>query len=186
MYEGEVVSLRRLEPADADVIVDFWNDYQLRQYFPNPFPKTLSEIQEFIASRNQGFAGRWVFTFGIEDKVDSNLVGFIDLSNINWINSTGMVDNFVIFDRENRRKGYGKDAMRLLLDFAFNIIGLHNVCLYVYRFNNQAIQFYEKFGFSLVGHLREAGFVDGKRDDTVIMDIIKSDFIERYGVLSKM
>ncbi|MFW9847706.1 MAG: GNAT family N-acetyltransferase, partial [Candidatus Thorarchaeota archaeon] len=86
----------------------------------------------------------------------------------------------------NRGKGYGRDAMLLILDFAFNIIGLHNVCLYVYRFNQHAIQFYKNFGFQTVGSLREAAFVDGKRDDTVIMDIIKSDFVERYGILPKM
>ncbi|MHA1907970.1 MAG: GNAT family N-acetyltransferase [Candidatus Thorarchaeota archaeon] len=185
MYEGEIVKLRRLEVNDAEIILKYWNDYQLRQYFPNPLPRTLGEIQDFISSRNQGFAGKYVFTFGIEDKATGKLVGFIDLSNINWISRTGMIDNIVIFDVNNRGKGYGKDATLLLLDFGFNIIGLHNVSLFVYAFNKHAISFYEKIGFQRVGALREAAFIDGKRDDSVIMDIIKTDFIQRYGVLPK-
>ncbi|MBD3407112.1 MAG: GNAT family N-acetyltransferase [Candidatus Lokiarchaeota archaeon] len=183
MYEGDTVSLRRLEPSDADIFFEYWNDYQLRKNFPNPFPRTLEDIQDFITSRNKSFAGRWVFTFGIEDTTNGALVGFIDLSNINWISRTAMIDNIVIFDKEKRGKGYGKEAMLLLLNFAFNIIGLHNVCLYVYRFNQHAIEFYKNFGFQIVGNLREAAYIDGKRDDTVIMDIIRSEFIDKYGHL---
>ncbi|MFW9927645.1 MAG: GNAT family N-acetyltransferase [Candidatus Thorarchaeota archaeon] len=185
MYQGETVKLRRLELEDADIILEHWNEYQVRQYFPNPLPKTRKEIQDFISSRNDGFAGRYVFTFGIEDKTTRKLVGFIDVSNINWISGTGMIDNLVIFDKNNRGKGYGKDAMLVLLDFSFNILGLHNVYLFVYKFNQHAISFYEKIGFQKLGFLREGAYINGKRDDVAIMDIIKSDFVQRYGILPK-
>lgn len=185
MYSGELVKLRRLEIEDAAAILEQWNNFELRQYFPNPFPKTHKEIQEFISSRNEGFAGRYIFTFGIEDKEIGTLVGFIDISNINWISGTGMIDNLAIFDKNNRRKGYGKDAMLVLLDFAFNILGLHNIYLFVYKFNQYAIRFYEKFGFQMVGFIREGAYINGKRDDVAIMDITRNDFIQQYGVLAK-
>ncbi|MFW9805624.1 MAG: GNAT family N-acetyltransferase [Candidatus Thorarchaeota archaeon] len=185
MYNGENVKLRRLELEDADAILEHWNEYQLRQYFPNPFPKTHKEIQNFISSRNEGFVGRYVFTFGIEDKSTQKLVGFIDVSNINWISGTGMIDNLVIFDKNDRGKGYGKDAMLVLLDFAFNILGLHNIYLFVYEFNQHAISFYEKIGFQKLGFLREGAYINGKRDDVAIMDIIQRDFVQRYGILPK-
>jgi RimJ/RimL family protein N-acetyltransferase len=98
MYQGELIRLRRLEVEDADIILEHWNSFELRQYFPNPFPRTHKEIQEFILSRNEGFAGRYVFTFGIEDKETRKIVGFIDVSNINWISGTGMIDNLAIFE----------------------------------------------------------------------------------------
>ena len=73
MYQGELVKLRRLEIEDADDILEQWNNFELRQYFPNPFPKTHKELQEFISSRNEGFVGRYIFTFGIEDKKKGHL-----------------------------------------------------------------------------------------------------------------
>jgi RimJ/RimL family protein N-acetyltransferase len=185
MYEGEIVRLRRLDLKDADVLFEFWNDYKLRQYFPNPFPRTHNELQDYISSRGEGFAGRYSFTFGIEDKSTGKLVGFVDVSNINWISGTGVIDKLAIFDKNNRGKGYGKEAMIVLLDFAFNILGLHNIYLFVYKFNKTAINLYEKIGFRIVGSLREGAYIDGKRDDVVIMDIIKADFLQRYGILPK-
>ncbi len=185
MYQGELIRLRRLEIEDADVIFEQWNNFELRQYFPNPFPKTYKEVQEFISSRNEGFAGRYIFTFGIEEKETGRIVGFIDVSNINWISGTGMIDNLAIFDKNNRRKGYGKDAILVLLDFTFNILGLHNIYLFVYKFNQHAINFYEKIGFQMVGFIREGAYINGQRDDIAIMDFTKNDFIQHYGVLAK-
>ena len=96
-----------------------------------------------------------------------------------------MIDNLAIFDKNNRRKGYGKEAMLVLLDFAFNILGLHNIYLFVYKFNQYAIRFYEKFRFQMVGFIREGAYINGKRDDVTIMDITRNDFIQQYGVLAK-
>ena len=42
-----------------------------------------------------------------------------------------------------------------------------------------------KIGFQKVGFLREGAYINGKRDDVIIMDIIKNDFIQQYGVLPK-
>jgi RimJ/RimL family protein N-acetyltransferase len=162
MYQGELIRLERLEVEDVDVILEYWNNFELRQYFPNPFPRTHNEIEEFILSRNEGFTDRYVFTFDIEDKETGKIVGFIDVSNINWINGTGMIDNLAIFEKGDRRKGYGKDAMLVLLDFAFNILGLHNIYLFVYKFNQHAIRFYEKIGLQIVRFLREGAYINEK------------------------
>jgi RimJ/RimL family protein N-acetyltransferase len=184
MYEGTQVRLRRLEPEDTDVLLQNWNDYQLRQFFPKPFPKTQQEIQEFIASRSNGFAERYIFTYAIEEKSSGALVGFIDLANLNWLDRTAMIDNVVVF-AEHRGKGLGKEAILLLLDFAFNIIGFHNVHLYVHRFNEKAIGLYEHIGFRKQGLLREAAYLNGRRDDVVIMDIIREEYVQTHGVLRK-
>ncbi len=185
MYEGEIIRLRRLVSDDAMTILENWNDYSLRRFFPHPYPRTLSEIEEFIQSRNEGFKDRYVFTFGIEEKTTGKLLGFVDLGKISWVSSTGCIDNIAIFDHEDQGKGYGKDATKVLLDFAFNILNLHHVHLYVYATNIHAINFYETFGFKKQGTLREAAFLNGQRDDILIMDILKPEFLERYGILPK-
>ncbi|MFX1273374.1 MAG: GNAT family N-acetyltransferase, partial [Promethearchaeota archaeon] len=59
---------------------------------------------------------------------------------------------------------------------------LHSVYLWVEAFNNRAIRFYEKIGFKSQGRLREMGCRDGERHDVVIMDILKTDFLGKYGI----
>ena len=78
----------------------------------------------------------------------------------------------IIGDEENRSKGYGTEAMKLLVDYGFNILGLHNIDLNVFEFNKQAIKAYEKVGFKEYGRRHESYFLDGKFYDEISMEII--------------
>ncbi|MFW9817755.1 MAG: GNAT family N-acetyltransferase, partial [Candidatus Thorarchaeota archaeon] len=82
-------------------------------------------------------------------------------------------------------KGYGSDAMTVLLDMAFSVLNLHSVYLWVAGFNERAIRFYEKIGFVNTGKLREMAYRNGQRYDVVTMDILRSEFLEKYGILPK-
>lgn len=81
-----------------------------------------------------------------------------------------------IGDEENRNKGYGAEALQLLLDFGFNYQNMHNIHLTVKSFNERAINCYKKIGFKEYGRRRESEFVNGKYYDRVYMDILDSEF----------
>ncbi len=185
MYEGEKVRLRRLEPEDASVILTHWNQYELRQYLPTLLPISQEDMSRYIESVSEAFSKRSKFTFGIETKDDSALVGIIDLAKISWISRNGEIGIFAVFHPNYRGKGLGKDALIVLLDVAFSVLNMHLVYLWVASFNNRAIGFYEKIGFETQGKLREMAFRDGQHHDVVIMDILKSEFLEKYGILSE-
>ncbi|MHA1925097.1 MAG: GNAT family N-acetyltransferase [Candidatus Thorarchaeota archaeon] len=185
MYEGEKVKLRRLEPEDSASILTYWNQYELRQYLPTPLPTSQDDMLRYIESVNEAFSKRSKFTFGIETKDDSTLIGIIDLTNISWMSSNGEIGIFAIFHPNYRGKGLGKDALVVLLDIAFSVLNMHTVYLWVASFNDRAIGFYERIGFKTQGKLREMAYRDGQRYDVVIMDILKTEFLEKYGVLPK-
>ncbi|MFW9802834.1 MAG: GNAT family N-acetyltransferase [Candidatus Thorarchaeota archaeon] len=185
MYVGESVRLRRLELEDADAIMTYWNQYELRQYLPTPLPTSSDDMSQYIKSANEAFSKRSKFTFGIEAKEDSTLIGIIDLANISWMSRNAEVSIFALFHPDYRGKGYGKDALVVLLDMAFSVLNLHTVYLWVASFNNRAIGFYERVGFKTQGKLRDLAFRDGQHHDVIIMDILKSEFLEKYGVLPK-
>lgn len=73
-------------------------------------------------------------------------------------------------------RGYGQEAVRLLLDYGFNVLGLNSVELGVYAFNRRAIRCYEKVGFQQTGVRRQARIVAGIPHDTISMDILSSEF----------
>lgn len=174
--------LRRLNPDDAPTILPHWNVYELDRYLPISLPMTNEDMIRYIENVNEAFENSSMLTFGIETLEDGQLIGIISLGSISWISRFGEIGHFAIFDLERRGRGYGADALRVLLNVAFSVLELHSVYLWVEAFNNRAIRFYEKIGFKSQGKLREMGCRDGERHDVVIMDILKTDFLGKYGL----
>lgn len=85
-----------------------------------------------------------------------------------------------IEDKEYLSKGYGTEAIRLLLDYGFNYMNLHSIKLHLMSFNERALKCYKKCGFKETGRIRENRFINGKYYDTIAMDILESEFSESY------
>jgi RimJ/RimL family protein N-acetyltransferase len=107
---------------------------------------------------------------------DSDLL--IGNCGFNWTDPVKRSGEIGIFigDKENRGKGYGAEAVRLLLEFGFNVLNLHSICLTCFSFNGEAAACYKKCGFSEAGRKREASFCNGKYCDVIIMDILENEF----------
>ncbi len=72
-------------------------------------------------------------------------------------------------------RGYGTEALRLLLGYAFDVVGVHRVTLEVFDFNTRAQRVYEKCGFVREGVQREALYWDGQWHDTIVMAVLAGD-----------
>jgi RimJ/RimL family protein N-acetyltransferase len=72
-------------------------------------------------------------------------------------------------------RGYATEVCRLMLGYAFDVLGLHNVMLQTYAPNPAAVRAYEKAGFRLVGHRRGAMRIGRERCDIVYMDATPDD-----------
>jgi RimJ/RimL family protein N-acetyltransferase len=81
-----------------------------------------------------------------------------------------------IGEREYWGKGYGKDAMRIMLRYAFMELNLHRVSLNVYEYNPRAIRSYEKAGFTVEGRQRQALNRDGRRWDMIYMGSLREEW----------
>ncbi len=103
------------------------------------------------------------------------MIGDIGLDGIRW--SQG--DTFVgisINDREYWGKGYGTDAMRLILRFAFVELNLRRVTVNVFEYNPRAVSSYAKVGFKQEGRLRAYLNRDGRRWDVLYMGILREEW----------
>jgi diamine N-acetyltransferase len=114
-----------------------------------------------------------ILAFAIHDAADGELVGVCSLEGIdhNFLRC-----EFGIFVGQRRGTGIGSDATRLALDWAFTMVGLRNLMLESYAFNEQAIRAYERAGFRLIGRRRDSVRALGRRWDAVLMDAIAADF----------
>ncbi|HYI24143.1 MAG TPA: GNAT family protein, partial [Thermomicrobiales bacterium] len=101
-------------------------------------------------------------------------IGNVALQDIDYRSRTAEFGIY-IGEPDCRGQGYGTDATRLMLDFAFNILGLNNVMLRVYEYNPGAIRSYEKAGFREFGRRRKAQFMDGRFWDVIFMECVAHD-----------
>ena len=115
------------------------------------------------------------FGFVIRTLADDRLVGFVGLGGIDWNNGNGWV-GIGIGAREDWGKGYGTDAMRIMLRFAFSELNLHRVSLSVFADNPRAIRSYEKAGFQVEGRARQVVNRDGRRGDEVFMGVLREEW----------
>lgn len=104
------------------------------------------------------------------------LIGSISLHNIDHLNRNAYIGIF-IGGKENRGKGYGSEAVRLILDYGFQTMNLHSINLTVHADNYGGIRCYEKVGFREAGRLPEALFINGKYVDKIYMSILESEFL---------
>ncbi len=111
--------------------------------------------------------------FTIYDRRDGEAVGTSALMNVDYAHGRA---RFGILLGERRGQGLGTEATRLTLDWAFHVMGLRNVMLEVFPWNEAAIRAYERAGFRHVGRRRDALASGGRRFDEVIMDAIPEDF----------
>jgi diamine N-acetyltransferase len=84
---------------------------------------------------------------------------------------------------ERRNQGLGTEATRLVLDWAFTVMGLHNILLVAFSWNLPAIRAYSKAGFREIGRRRGAVVTYGQRHDQVLMDAVADEFTD--SVLAK-
>jgi RimJ/RimL family protein N-acetyltransferase len=121
--------------------------------------------------------------FTIYERGNWRPIGNLDLRDIDFRNRTAGF-GIAIAEADSRGKGYGTEATRLALDYAFTALGMHNVMLTVFAFNPAAIRAYEKAGFHEIGRRREAKWMGGKLWDVIYMDCLATEFASP--VLSKI
>jgi len=105
-------------------------------------------------------------------------IGFVALFNIKWRNQTAEMA-IGIGDPALRGQGYGREALDLLLGYAFHELGLYRVGLTVMDYNTDAIRAYERVGFVREGAQRGAGWRAGKRYDLLCYGILRDEWLTR-------
>ncbi|MBQ2872913.1 MAG: GNAT family N-acetyltransferase [Bacilli bacterium] len=115
------------------------------------------------------------YNFAIVDMENDMLIGNISLMKIHEVNRTAELGIF-IGDENYHSKGYGSEAIMLILDYAFNHVNLNNIMLKVFARNKRAIKAYEKCGFKTFGVWKESRYFDGKYEDEIYMNITKKEY----------
>ncbi len=115
------------------------------------------------------------YYFAIRTIADDQLIGVIDVGAIDWISGNCWLA-IGIGPREFWGRGYGTEAMALMVKYAFWGLNLKRVTLNVFAYNERAVRCYLKTGFQIEGRMREFIHRDGKRYDLVFMGLLREEW----------
>lgn len=168
---GERIYLSPIDTDDAELYTKWINDPAVSDMLgvSNMVYTKKKEISTLEKMAEDGY------NFAIIRKEDDALLGNCSLFDIHNTNRRAMCGLF-IGEAENRGKGYGTEALKLLLDYGFNTLNLNNIALQVFAFNKNAIACYEKLGFKTIGARRQSYFYMGEYHDEIYMDYLAEDF----------
>lgn len=168
---GEKCYLAPINMDDAKQFAEWINDVEVTKYLlGSRLPVTLEDEENFLKnfSKNNNI-------FSIVDKELNQLIGSISLMSIDYYNDTADLGVF-IGDKDYWNKGYGSEAIVLILDHGFNFLNLNNISLNTAEYNVRAIKSFKKIGFKEIGKKRKSIRIAGNYYDTILMDIIQEDF----------
>jgi RimJ/RimL family protein N-acetyltransferase len=171
---GQRVSLRPLTPGDLDgPYVEWLNDAEVTRYLETgTFPSTREMLAEYV--RRVTTDERNVMLAVIANDTGRH-IGNVKLGPIHWVHRTAAM-GIMIGEKASWGRGYGREAVSLIVQYGFFRLGLHRITLGVFADHAAAIRIYERLGFKVEGTLREELFRDGRFHDKLVMGVLREEF----------
>jgi len=177
MLTGKLVRLREYRKEDLPKAQAFLNDSETRAYL-NPgiaYPYTVADEEKWFEGIS---ANHDTYHFAIESLDTGKYIGGCGINAVNWKIRAAETGIF-IGDKDYWGKGYGTDAMEVLIDFCFSEMNLNKIILMVHSFNERALRCYEKCGFSVEGVLRQEVYRHGRYYDSIAMGLLREEWDSR-------
>ena len=173
---GEKVALGPLHLGLLPLVVRWENDFRTMEVSgEEPRPSSPEAVAAGWEPLIKGERSDWV-GFAIYERPGLRPIGYANLRDVANPNRTA---EFGIYIGETgcHGKGYGTEVTRLVLEFAFTVLGVHNVWLDTVADNLAALRAYEKAGFKEIGRRRQARRRGERFLDVVLMDCLPSDLV---------
>jgi RimJ/RimL family protein N-acetyltransferase len=171
-YEGERIYFRPIEPEDEPRLREWINDPRNWRFLhhrpPTNGPRELEWVQSLAKGQPQ-------YVFGIVVKDGDRLIGVTGLHNPSAVDRKATV-GIAIGDPASQNKGYGTEAVRLLLRYGFEELNLNRIGLTVFANNPRAIRCYQKAGFVQEGYLRQAAYRNGQFHDEYLFAVLREEW----------
>ncbi len=172
-FTGKLVRLTAFDPEKDAEHLARWNQDSYFQQLASSGPAKLwtpKEMKEWMEKHADE-----LYNFAIRTLGDDRMIGNVDLSGVNWVARDCWV-GIGIGAREDWGKGYGTDAMNLILQFAFENLNLNRVSLTVFEYNERAVNSYRRVGFAEEGRLRQWMQRGGERYDLIFMGVLREEW----------
>ncbi len=182
LFEGERIRFAAFDAErDAEPFSRWTHDPEslrlieiepVRPLSPFQIKKRFEEMEKEL--------GRDLYYFVIRAKEDDRAIGFAHIRWIEW-NHGNAYFNLAIGSPKDRRRGYGSEALQMLLRYAFEELNLYRVSTFTMEYNTGAQRFLEKHGFQQEVCAREAIYRDGRYWDTLSYGLLAEEWAAGQG-----
>ena len=172
---GEKVALGPLHPGLLPLLVRWDNDFPTVDLGGNDMrPRTAEEVEAGFEPLVKGERPDWI-GFAVYELPGLRPIGITNIRDFTNADRTAEF-GITIGEPDCRGKGYGTEATMLILDYAFTVLGVHNVWLDTAAYNERAIRAYARARFREIGRRREAHRLGDRVYDVVLMDCLATEF----------
>lgn len=177
---GKRVYLRPLEKEDLPLIQKWANDPEIRPIVGETHPRSQAAIEAYYERIQKDENRVW---FAVVLKENDRVIGETGLLRMFYPWRTTDL-TIILGEKDTWGKGYGTEAILLLMDYTFGYLNFHRISIGVVGFNDRALRFYEKVGFKKEGIQRDGYYFNHAYHDFVMMSILEDDFREVQKTLS--
>lgn len=169
--KGQNIFLRALEPEDLDFIHSIENDESIWEMSNTQTPYSKFLIKQYLEHAHQDIYEAKQLRLVISHYNDVTL-GLIDLFDFDFKNKRAGV-GILVNNINDRLKGYGEEALKLLVEYSFKHLCLHQVYCNISEDNFASIKLFTKIGFKKVGLKKDWNYVNGSYKNEYIYQLIK-------------
>ena len=163
---GTNIDLRALEPEDLDFIYYIENNETFWELSTTQTPYSKFLIRQYLENAHRDIYEVKQLRLAICGK-DEALLGLIDLFDFDPVHKRAGI-GILIAEKEDRGKGYGKEALKLLITYAFTHLNLHQLYANISSENIESIKLFEKHNYLKVGNKKDWIYYNNKYLDELL------------------
>lgn len=171
--ESERLFFKEYRKEDAASLLYIRSHPKVSKYMDSEILKTVEDSEKRIHNMQQVFKEQNGITWAIRDKETNTLIGDFGVWKLDRQNSRGEIG--YVLNPNYWGKGYMKESMIILINFAFNMLNLHSLEANVNPKNENSKKALLKFNFKQEAYFRENYYFDGKFLDSEIYSLLESD-----------
>lgn len=179
LFEGRDIRFGPIDYEKDSGIESKWTHDSafMRMYEINPARPMSAAIikKQYEKLEKQVEEDKNLYHFMIRAKEDDRLIGKAAIQWVEWTNGNAWV-HLGIGSAEDQRKGYGSQALSMLVRFAFAELNLFRLSARIPEYNQAALALFSKFGFVEEVRRRQALDRDGRRWDLIVFGLLNSEW----------
>ncbi len=169
--KGENIFLRALEPEDLEFVYTIENDESLWHVSNTQTPYSKFLIRQYLENAHQDIYEAKQLRLAICENKDKTTIGLIDLFEFDAKNNRAGI-GIVIKNEIDRSKGYGKEALNLLINYSFQQLQLHQLFANIDVDNVSSLNLFTTFGFQKIGVKKDWNLLNNNYQDEAVFQLI--------------
>ena len=174
LLRGNSISLRALEPGDIDLLYKWENDESLWLVSGTVAPFSKHVLQQYLDNSHLDIYATRQLRLVIDVHEPANInIGFIDLFDYDPQHHRAGV-GILIGDASQRGKGFANEALKMLIQYCFSTLHLHQLYCNVMADNAVSLKLFQQNGFTVVGNKKEWLFTNNAWVDEYLLQLINT------------